>query len=138
MSIDGELDKWAAWVLHRGDGDDPEQREKALEQLVPIRDRILDNARIRHGETSSMWGPAQLFSFRDDGRFLYAWVDEISRPESEPKPRQFSRPTARVVRPKNRTPAYSAGTMNGCASPSLAPPGRSAGPCSGSSRNETF
>jgi arsenite methyltransferase len=51
MSIDGELDKWAAWVLHRRDGDDPEQREKALEHLVPIRDRILDNARIRSGET---------------------------------------------------------------------------------------
>ena len=51
MSIDGELDKWAAWVLHRRDGDDSEQREKALEHLVPIRDRILDNARIRHGET---------------------------------------------------------------------------------------
>ena len=51
MSIDGELDKWAAWVLHRRDGDDPGQREKALEHLVPIRDRILENARIRHGET---------------------------------------------------------------------------------------
>jgi SAM-dependent methyltransferase len=50
MTINGELDKWAAWVLHRRDGDDPEQREKALEHLVPIRDRILDNARIRHGE----------------------------------------------------------------------------------------
>ena len=51
MSIEEGLDKWAAWVLHRRDGDDPEQREKALEHLVPIRDRILDNARIRHGET---------------------------------------------------------------------------------------
>ena len=51
MSIDGELDKWAAWVLHRRDGDDPGQREKALEHLVPIRDRILDNAGIRQGET---------------------------------------------------------------------------------------
>jgi arsenite methyltransferase len=51
MSIDEEQDKWAAWVLHRRDGDDPAQREKALEHLVPIRDRILDNARIRHGET---------------------------------------------------------------------------------------
>jgi arsenite methyltransferase len=51
MSIDEGLDKWAAWLLHRRDGDDPEQREKALEHLVPIRDRILDNARIRNGET---------------------------------------------------------------------------------------
>ncbi|MCI0636783.1 MAG: hypothetical protein L0206_23130 [Actinobacteria bacterium] len=51
MSIDPELDKWAAWVLHRRDGDDPEQQEKALEHLIPIRDRVLDNARIRQGET---------------------------------------------------------------------------------------
>jgi arsenite methyltransferase len=51
MSIDRELDKWAAWVLHRRDGDDPEQQEKALEHLIPIRDRVLDNARIRPGET---------------------------------------------------------------------------------------
>lgn len=48
---DRELDKWAAWLLHRRDGDDPEQREKALEHLLPTRDRILDNAQIRQGET---------------------------------------------------------------------------------------
>jgi ubiquinone/menaquinone biosynthesis C-methylase UbiE len=48
---DGELDKWAAWLLYRRDGDDPEQRERALEHLRPTRDRILDNAQIRHGET---------------------------------------------------------------------------------------
>jgi ubiquinone/menaquinone biosynthesis C-methylase UbiE len=47
----GELDKWAAWVLHRRDGDDPDQRAIALEHLLPIRERILDNARIRAGET---------------------------------------------------------------------------------------
>jgi len=51
VSIDEGLDKWAAWVLHRRDGDDPEQREKALEYLLPIRDRILDNGRIQRGET---------------------------------------------------------------------------------------
>jgi arsenite methyltransferase len=51
MNVDRDLDKWAAWVLHRRDGDDREQREKALEHLIPIRDRILDNARIRLGET---------------------------------------------------------------------------------------
>jgi ubiquinone/menaquinone biosynthesis C-methylase UbiE len=51
MSIDEGMDKWAAWVLHRRDGDDREQREKALEHLGPIRERILENARMRHGET---------------------------------------------------------------------------------------
>ncbi len=40
------VDKWADWLLHRRDGDDAEQHEKALEYLLPIRDRVLDNARI--------------------------------------------------------------------------------------------
>lgn len=44
-------DKWAAWLLHRRDGDDVEQRERALEHLIPIRQRVLDNARISTGET---------------------------------------------------------------------------------------
>jgi ubiquinone/menaquinone biosynthesis C-methylase UbiE len=43
-------DKWAAWLLHRRDGDDVEQREKALEHLMPIRQRVLDNARISAGD----------------------------------------------------------------------------------------
>lgn len=47
----GDLDKWAAWLLERRDGGDQEQRAKALEHLLPIRDRVLDNANIRPGET---------------------------------------------------------------------------------------
>jgi hypothetical protein len=35
-----------AWLLHRRDGDDPEQRAKVMEYLGPVRDRVLDNARI--------------------------------------------------------------------------------------------
>src|SRR5205085_7766343 len=50
-TMEQQLDKWAAWVLHRRDGDNPEQREKALEHLLPIRDRVLDTARIHEGET---------------------------------------------------------------------------------------
>jgi arsenite methyltransferase len=44
------LDEWAAWLLHRRDGDDPEQRQKGLELLLPLRKRVLDNARIVPGE----------------------------------------------------------------------------------------
>jgi arsenite methyltransferase len=43
-------DKWAAWLFQRRDGGDPEQRKKALEYLLPIRDRVLENARIRSGD----------------------------------------------------------------------------------------
>ena len=48
--MERDLDKWASWLLHGRDGDDPEQREKALEHLLPIRDRVLDGARIQPGE----------------------------------------------------------------------------------------
>jgi hypothetical protein len=41
------VDKWSAWLLRRRDGDDLEQRQKALEHLLPIRDRVLDNAALR-------------------------------------------------------------------------------------------
>jgi hypothetical protein len=36
----GGRDKWSAWLLHRRDGDDPEQKQKALEHLLPIRERV--------------------------------------------------------------------------------------------------
>jgi arsenite methyltransferase len=44
------VDKWAAWLLHRRDGDDDAQRQKVLEDLRPIRQRVLDNARIAPGD----------------------------------------------------------------------------------------
>ena len=47
---ESDLDKWASWLLHRRDGDDPEQRARALEHLLPIRNRVLDNARLRPGD----------------------------------------------------------------------------------------
>lgn len=44
------VDKWAAWLLHRRDGDDAEQRQKGQEFLLPLRQRVLDNAQIEPGE----------------------------------------------------------------------------------------
>jgi arsenite methyltransferase len=43
-------DQWAQWVLHRGHGGDPEQQQRVLAELAPVRDRILQNARITTGE----------------------------------------------------------------------------------------
>jgi arsenite methyltransferase len=45
-----DQDRWAAWVLQRRHGGDPSQKGKELEFLIPIRDRVLDNARIRPGD----------------------------------------------------------------------------------------
>jgi len=46
-----DQDKWAKWLLEGRDGGDPEQRAKALEHLLPIRDRVLENARISPGDS---------------------------------------------------------------------------------------
>src|SRR5919197_2698479 len=83
MSVDRELDKWAAWVLHRRDGDDLEQRGKALEHLLPIRERVLDNARIREGETLMGVGTG-------DGLIAFGALDRVG-PNGRSMPR-ISRP----------------------------------------------
>jgi len=50
VSEPASRDKWAEWVLARRDADDAEQKRRALEFLGPIRDRVLENARVRPGE----------------------------------------------------------------------------------------
>jgi arsenite methyltransferase len=45
-----ERDKWAAWVLDRSHGGDAIQKERSLEYLRPIRDRVLANASIGDGD----------------------------------------------------------------------------------------
>jgi arsenite methyltransferase len=50
MGVKDAVDKWAAWLLHRRDGDDAEQRKRGQEFLLPLRQRVLDNAQIVPGE----------------------------------------------------------------------------------------
>lgn len=50
MAGKADLDKWASWVLRHRDGTDPQQRKKSFEYLRPIRERVLENARIRRGD----------------------------------------------------------------------------------------
>lgn len=50
MSEPASRDKWAEWVLARSHADDAEEKRRSLEFLGPIRDRVLENARIRPGE----------------------------------------------------------------------------------------
>ena len=43
-------DQWAEWLLERRFGGDSGQRERLLENLIPWRDRILENAAVQRGE----------------------------------------------------------------------------------------
>jgi arsenite methyltransferase len=47
---DEAKDPWAEWMLRRRDGGDPDVLERRLPILYELRDRVLDNARIRPGD----------------------------------------------------------------------------------------
>jgi arsenite methyltransferase len=44
-----ERDIWAEWLLHRRFGGDPSERQRALDHLYPVRDKVLSNANLREG-----------------------------------------------------------------------------------------
>jgi arsenite methyltransferase len=46
-----ERDIWADWLLHRRFGGDPEELQRTLDFLYPVRDKVLANARIQAGDT---------------------------------------------------------------------------------------
>lgn len=45
------LDQWAQWLLHRRHGGDPEELQRTLAYLHPVRDRVLANASLAAGDT---------------------------------------------------------------------------------------
>jgi ubiquinone/menaquinone biosynthesis C-methylase UbiE len=44
-------DRWAEWLAERRFGGDPENRARSLARLGEVRDRVLDRAHLRGGET---------------------------------------------------------------------------------------
>jgi arsenite methyltransferase len=44
-------DRWAAWLLERRYGGDPERKKSFLDFIAPVRDRVLKNADLSGGET---------------------------------------------------------------------------------------
>ncbi len=48
---DTTQDQWAQWLLQRRHGGDPEQLRAYLNVLYPVRDRVLDNAKVSPGHT---------------------------------------------------------------------------------------
>jgi arsenite methyltransferase len=49
--VTGEADRWAQWLFAGRDAGDPRQRAVVLEQLLPVRDRVLDQAEPLEGAT---------------------------------------------------------------------------------------
>ena len=43
-------DRWAAWMLDRRFGGEPEQAERAMRHLGPVRDRVLEGAAVAEGD----------------------------------------------------------------------------------------
>src|SRR5713226_8042489 len=44
-------DRWAEWILNRRFGGDPDAAEATLRGLGKVRDRVLDRAELKEGET---------------------------------------------------------------------------------------
>jgi ubiquinone/menaquinone biosynthesis C-methylase UbiE len=65
-----EIDKWATWLLHRRDGDDQEQQERAFAFLRPVRDRVLNEARIVRGDVLLDVGAG-------DGLIAFGAIDRV-------------------------------------------------------------
>src|SRR4051794_29320029 len=45
------LDQWAAWLLQRRHGGDPDLLRQTMDRLATVRDRVLANSGLAHGET---------------------------------------------------------------------------------------
>jgi arsenite methyltransferase len=78
-----QRDRWAEWLLGRRFGGDEEALQQTLRQLAPVRDRVLDGAAIRQGDTVLDVGAGDgLVAFGalervgDDGRVVFSDVSE--------------------------------------------------------------
>lgn len=46
-----QRDVWSAWLLHRRFGGNADQMKAAMEYLYHVRDKVLEHARLKDGET---------------------------------------------------------------------------------------
>lgn len=80
----GASDRWSEWLLRRRFGGDAEAAERGMKMLYGVRDRILDAARIRHGDAlldvgagDGLIGFGALDRVGEDGHVIFS---DISRP----------------------------------------------------------
>ena len=65
-----ETDRWAAWLLERRHGGDEKQLASVLQFLEPVRDRVLEGAELRKGDTLLDVGAG-------DGLIAFAALDRV-------------------------------------------------------------
>jgi arsenite methyltransferase len=76
-------DRWAAWLLERRHGGDPEDLKATMDFLTPVRDRVLGNAGLTGGETLLDVGTGDgLIAFGaidlvgDEGRVIFSDISQ--------------------------------------------------------------
>lgn len=81
--MSGLADRWSRWLLHDRFGGDAVARQRAMEILGPIRDRVLDGAQIDPGATvldvgcgDGLLGFGALPMVGDGGRVVFSDVSE--------------------------------------------------------------
>jgi ubiquinone/menaquinone biosynthesis C-methylase UbiE len=65
-------DRWADWLLERRFGGDREHQRRMLEELAPVRDRVLDNAELRPDDVLLDVGAG-------DGLIAFGALDRLGR-----------------------------------------------------------
>ena len=64
-------DMWSRWLLERRCGGDEQQLARLLAELAPIRDKVLENSRLREGETLLDVGCG-------DGLIAFGTLDQVA------------------------------------------------------------
>ena len=77
-------DQWTQWLLHRRHGGDAEKQKVQLKTLFPIRDTVLQNAKLAPGETllEHSRSLALQMGTSDHCQFIHASADDLSMIEA--------------------------------------------------------
>src|SRR5919202_6282812 len=70
--VEAVRDRWADWLLERRFGGDREHQRRMLEELAPVRDRVLDNAELRPDDVMLDVGAG-------DGLIAFGALDRLGR-----------------------------------------------------------
>lgn len=83
IAANGPTDKWSDWLLNRRAGGAEDGHRRVLERLAPVRDRVLENARLAETDTlldvgtgDGLIGLGALDRLGPSGRVIFSDVSE--------------------------------------------------------------